>query len=88
MKTPNVTVYGSADCADTLRVRSFLDEQSVIYEYKDVCDDASYSDYVADLNGGKRILPTLRINNETLVNPEANVLEAAIAEATVEETEG
>lgn len=84
MKQPNITVYGSTTCADTVRTREYLDKQQVAYEYKDVDDDPSYNDYIADLNGGKRVMPTLRINNETLVNPSPEDLGRAVAAAREE----
>jgi len=82
VKQPNVTVYGSRTCGDTTRTRAFLDRQNVPYEYKDVEDDPSYNDYIAGLNGGKRVMPTLRIDNQTLINPNEQELERALAEAT------
>ncbi|MDB5349900.1 MAG: glutaredoxin-like protein [Planctomycetota bacterium] len=82
MKQPNVTVYGSQTCGDTLRVRAYLDLHQIPYEYKDVSDDPSYDDYIAALNGGKRVLPTLRIDNQTLINPSDQELESVLAQAT------
>lgn len=78
MKQPNVTVYGSATCPDTTKARKWLDDHMIPYEYKDVDDDPSYSAYLADLNGGKRVMPTFRIDNQTLVNPSSAELEAAL----------
>lgn len=84
MKHPNITMYGSAQCGDTTRARAFLDEQKIAYEYKDVDDDPSYNAYIADLNGGKRVMPTFRINNETLVNPSTEDLYREILDASDE----
>jgi len=82
MKQKNVTVYGSQSCADTARTRAYLDEHAIAYEYKDVDDDPSYSDYLATLNNGKRVMPTLRIDNQTLVNPSNEELGRAVAESS------
>jgi glutaredoxin len=79
MQQPNVTVYGSVSCPDTTQAREWLDEHGIPYEYKDVDDDPSYSAYIADLNGGKRVMPTIRVDNRTLVNPSAEELGAAFA---------
>lgn len=81
MKQPNLLLYGSTTCADTTRTRSFLDRRNIPYEFKDVDEFPEYNDYVANLNAGKRVLPTIRIDNETLVNPSESELEAAVGEA-------
>ena len=38
-------------------MRKYLDDHQIPYEYKDVDDDPSYNDYIAGLNGGKRVMP-------------------------------
>src|SRR4051794_16991084 len=69
MRLPNVTIYGSRQCGDTNRVTQHLDAKQVPYEFKDVDESPEYNDYIAGLNGGKRVMPTIRINNETYFNP-------------------
>jgi len=69
MRQPNVTVYGSAACPDTQRARHFLDAQAIAYEYKDVDESPELNHYLAGLNGGKRVIPTIRLNNVNLFNP-------------------
>lgn len=81
MKQPNVTVYGSSSCRDTMRTRAFLDSQNIPYEYKDVADDPAYTDYITELNGGKCVMPTLRIDNQTFVNPSDDDLRKAMENA-------
>lgn len=69
MKQPNILLYGSTTCPDTVRARKFLDDNGVSYEFKNVDEVPLFNEYVAELNGGKRVIPTLRIDNQTLVNP-------------------
>lgn len=69
MRQPNVTVYGTASCPDTQRVRRFLDSQTIAYEYKDVDESPELNHYLAGLNEGKRVIPTVRLNNVNLINP-------------------
>lgn len=69
MKQPNVTVYGSRTCPDTARATRFLDGKKVVYEFKDLDESPELNDYVADLNGGKRVIPTIRVDDQVLVNP-------------------
>ena len=81
MKQPNVLLYGSNTCSDTVRARKFLDANGVSYEFKDVDATPSFNEYVAELNGGKRVIPTLRVENQTLVNPSDEQLRALIPAA-------
>ncbi len=69
MKQPNILLYGSTTCPDTIRARRFLDANGASYEFKDVDATPEFNEYVAELNGGKRVIPTLRVENHTLVNP-------------------
>lgn len=78
MKQPNVTVYGSRACEDTKRATDWLASRQVPYEFKDVDEFPEYNSYVASLNGGKRVIPTIRIDNETLINPADQDLERAL----------
>lgn len=69
MPQPNVTVYGSRTCPDTNRATKFLDARETPYEFKDVDEMPELNDYIAGLNGGKRVMPTIQVNNELLINP-------------------
>ena len=82
MSQPNITVYGSRQCPDTGRATRFLDSHQMPYEFKDVDENPEYDDYIAGLNGGTRVLPTIRVNNETLINPDDSSLGASVAAAT------
>jgi thioredoxin reductase (NADPH) len=81
MKQPNITIYGSRTCPDTNRTTAFLDARSVPYEFKDVDADPQYNDYIAGLNGGKRVIPTLQIDNQAFINPPEADLARALDEA-------
>jgi len=81
MRQANVTVYGSRGCPDTRHAMHYLDERQIAYEFKDVDENPEYNDYIAGLNGGKRVMPTIRINNETLINPDLEQLGAAVKAA-------
>jgi glutaredoxin len=82
MRQPNVTVYGTRSCPDTSRATAFLDAHQVPYEFKDLDEAPELNDYVAGLNGGKRVMPTLRIDNQILINPAEPELAEAIESAT------
>ncbi len=78
MKQPNVTVYGSRSCPDTKRVTEYLDSHKVAYEFKDLDQSPELNDYVADLNAGKRVMPTIRVDDRVLVNPAEKELAEAV----------
>lgn len=84
MKQPNVSVYGSRHCPDTTRALAWLDSSQVPYEFKDVDEAPELNGYVADLNGGKRVLPTIQIDNEILINPSEGDLKRAVQQAAAE----
>ena len=81
MRQPNVTVYGSLTCPDTTRALAFLGEHSVPYEFKDVDAVPEYGAYIAGLNGGKRVMPTLQIDNQAYINPSVDELARALDDA-------
>jgi glutaredoxin len=81
MKQPNVTVYGSRHCPDTTRALRFLDSQGIQYEFKDLDESPELNDYIAHLNQGKRVTPTIQIDNEVRINPSDQELGAAIRNA-------
>jgi thioredoxin reductase (NADPH) len=81
MRQPNVTVYGSHSCPDTERAVKFLDGKQIAYEFKDVDESPEYNDYIAGLNNGKRVMPTIRVNNETFFNPPHEELGRAVEKA-------
>lgn len=84
MKQPNVAVYGSRNCPDTTRALQFLDSQEIPYEFKDLDESPELNDYVADLNGGKRVMPTIQIDNEILINPSERELKRVCQQAAAE----
>jgi glutaredoxin len=81
MQQPNVTVYGSRTCPDTTRATQFLDSKKIPYEFKDLDESPELNDYVADLNGGKRVMPTIRVDDRVLINPGESELAKAIGAA-------
>jgi len=77
MKQPNVTVYGSRTCPDTTRATTYLEGKGIAFEFKDLDESPELNEYVADLNGGKRVMPTIRIDDAVLINPDDKELAKA-----------
>ena len=84
MKQPNVAVYGSRGCPDTARSLQWLDGHQVQYEFKDLDESPELNQYVADLNNGQRVMPTIQIDNEILINPSERELAAAVQQSAAE----
>ncbi|GAC1450574.1 MAG: hypothetical protein NVSMB9_35090 [Isosphaeraceae bacterium] len=81
MRQPNVTIYGSHTCPETEKTVKFLDSKQIAYEFKSVDDFPEYNEYIAKLNNGQRVTPTIQINNENFFNPAEKALEEAVKAA-------
>ncbi len=82
MRQPNISVYGSRTCPDTNRATKFLDEQGIPYEFKDVDESPEFNEYIAGLNHGKRVMPTIQVENDFLINPDPKKLAEAVKAAS------
>ena len=74
MRQANVSVYGSRTCPDTTR-------RGIPFEFKDVDQNPAFNDYIAGLNHGKRVMPTIQVENEFLINPDLDKLGESIQAA-------
>jgi glutaredoxin len=84
MKQPNVAVYGSRNCSDTIRAIRYLESNQIAFELKDLDESPELNDYVASLNHGHRVMPTIQIDNEILINPSDRELGEALQQASAE----
>ena len=84
MKQPNISIYGSKNCADTTRAMRFLDEREIPYEFKDVDLAPELKSYVANLANGEGTTPAIQIDNEMLINPSNDELATAVEQAAAE----
>lgn len=70
MKHSKLTVYGAYWCPDCRRTKKFLGEQFVPYDWVDIEQNEAGEAYVMELNGGKRIIPTVVFDDGSfLVEP-------------------
>jgi len=83
MRQPNIAVYGSRTCPDSTRATGYLDSQGVPYEFKDVDESPEFNRYIADLNQGKRVLPTIQVENDFFFNPDPDKLAEAVKAASI-----
>lgn len=73
-----IKVYGADWCADTQKSIAFLKNSGVDFQYINVEDDQSASDWVKNQNGGKEKKPTISIGETILSVPTDSELEAAL----------
>ncbi len=84
MKQPNVSIYGSKNCAETTRATQLLDDRQIPYEFKDVDLTPELNEYIANLNNGVRKMPTIQIDNDVLINPSDGELLKAVEQSAAE----
>jgi len=73
-----VVVYGSNWCGYTARALKELESWDVEFRYVDVDENPEDEKRIADWNNGRSIRPTIDIECEILVNPDAKTLRAAL----------
>lgn len=56
---PEIIVYGAYWCPDCHRSKKFLGEQFIPYRWVDIEQDPQAEQLVMQMNGGKRIIPTI-----------------------------
>lgn len=78
MPNHNVKVYSTVWCEDCKRVRKFLGEQKVFYDFVDIEREASGLFYIERLNKGKIIIPTIVIDDKVFPNPSNVEMAAAL----------
>jgi thioredoxin reductase (NADPH) len=70
-------VYGAQWCSDCKRAKKFLGEQRVHYDWVDVEQDATGLAFVEQANNGKRIIPTIVFEDESILIEPSNAELAA-----------
>jgi thioredoxin reductase (NADPH) len=77
MSHTNLTLYGATWCSDCKRAKKFLGEQRVHYNWVDVEVDADGLALVERVNKGKRIIPTIVFEDESIMVEPSNAELAA-----------
>jgi thioredoxin reductase (NADPH) len=72
MSHTNLTVYGATWCSDCKRAKKFLGEQRVHYNWVDVEQDAAGLAFVEKANNGKRIIPTIVFDDNSVLAEPSN----------------
>jgi len=77
MPHTNLTVYGATWCVDCKRAKKFLGEQRVHYKWVDIEQNPEGHALVERLNNGKRIIPTIVFEDESILVEPSNAELAA-----------
>jgi mycoredoxin len=74
-----VAVYGTKGCADTQKVRRYLDRLDIFYDYLNIDEDLSAARQLHWWTGGTLSHPTVQIGGRILVEPGLEEVEATLA---------
>ncbi len=73
-----IDLYGADWCPDCQRAKAFLKENNINFNFIDVDLDKEATARVENINNGKRIIPTVIINDKPLTNPDNSVLASVL----------
>lgn len=65
-----VQLYGADWCPDCRRAKRYLQDNGVNYQFIDVDEHDWATDKVEEINNGKRIIPTVIVDNQPYTNPD------------------
>jgi len=65
----NIIVYGAHWCIDCVNTMNFLESKRIKYDYIDITGDKEAIAFVELINNGRRVVPTLVIDDECYTNP-------------------
>jgi thioredoxin reductase (NADPH) len=66
----NINFYGADWCPDCQRAKAYLKKNNIDFNFIDVDLDKDATSRVEAINNGKRIIPTIIINNKPYTNPD------------------
>ncbi|GAA2614139.1 mycoredoxin [Paractinoplanes durhamensis] len=65
-----LTMYSTSWCGYCHRLKSQLDREGIAYDVVDIEQDEAAAEFVQNVNGGNRTVPTLRFADDSaLTNP-------------------
>ena len=74
----NIIFYGAEWCSDCRRAKSFLDSNQIDYNYIDMEKIEGAVHKIVELNNGKRIIPTILIDDTVFSNPDNQKLKEVL----------
>lgn len=75
---PSIVVYTTSWCGDCHALKRFLEGHGLAFEERDIeADQGAFFEMMA-YTGGKKIVPTVKVNGVVLVNPRLKQIEALL----------
>jgi thioredoxin reductase (NADPH) len=75
---PTITLYGAHWCPDTDRLKQWLGEHDISYEWKNVDDGQHVVDEMLEATDGDYLIPTINTGETVLKNPDTSQLKQAL----------
>ncbi len=77
-----IVMYGASWCADCRRSKNLLDSKNIQYEFIDIDAVPGAADKVAEINDGRKSIPTILFpDGGVLVEPSNDELSAYLAKS-------
>lgn len=64
-----IKIYGADWCSDCIVAKNFLSSNQVQFDYIDITDNDIAIKMIEKINNGKRIIPTILVDDKVYVNP-------------------
>jgi thioredoxin reductase (NADPH) len=74
----NITLYGADWCHDCVRAKAYLNDNNIDFTFVDVDQNKAAANKVEQINNGKRIIPTILIDDIAYTNPNNAELSEAL----------
>jgi mycoredoxin len=76
-----IVMYGASWCADCRRSKNYLDSKKISYEFIDIDTVPGAADKVAEINDGRKSIPTILFpDGSILVEPSNDQLATQLAQ--------
>ncbi|MGH2756160.1 MAG: glutaredoxin domain-containing protein [Actinomycetota bacterium] len=75
---PAVTMYSTTWCGHCRRLSRQLDDAGIQYRVVDVDEEPEMGERIVATTGGYRVVPTLEVDGQLLVNPSLLQVRAAL----------
>ncbi len=64
-----IKIYGADWCSDCIVAKNFLSSNQIQFDYIDITDNDIATKTIEKINNGKRIIPTILVDDKVYVNP-------------------
>ena len=64
-----IKIYGADWCSDCIVAKNFLSSHQIQFDYIDIMDNDIAVKMIEKINNGKRIIPTILVDDKVYVNP-------------------